>query len=117
MSIGQILFSFEGRLRRRDFWLSIIGVWAFVSGLRIGVPGLFFRPSADLRTQGVTYAPSIWAIILIVVLMWVALAIYVKRCHRRDKSGWWLLMLAIPVFGIFWWFVELGLLEGTPGPN
>jgi hypothetical protein len=50
-------------------------------------------------------------------LLWPVLAVYVKRCHDRDKSGWWLLLLAIPCLGVLWWLIDLGLLEGTPGPN
>ena len=53
----------------------------------------------------------------LVAAIWPGLAIYVKRCHDRDKSGWWLLILLIPYLGSLVIFVSLGLMEGTRGPN
>jgi len=41
----------------------------------------------------------------------------VKRYHDRDKSGWWILILFIPLVGFIWFLIELGCLPGTPGPN
>ncbi|MCA9772145.1 MAG: DUF805 domain-containing protein, partial [Myxococcales bacterium] len=35
----------------------------------------------------------------------------------RDKSGWWSALLIIPVIGWIWGLVEIGMLEGTVGPN
>ena len=45
-----------------------------------------------------------------------ALAINVKRCHDRGRSGWFLLLSAIPLIGL-WVAVELYLLGGTAGTN
>jgi uncharacterized membrane protein YhaH (DUF805 family) len=41
----------------------------------------------------------------------------VKRFHDRGKSGWWVLVFLIPVNAFIWMIVEMGLLEGEPGPN
>jgi Protein of unknown function (DUF805) len=41
----------------------------------------------------------------------------VKRWHDRGKSGWMVLINLIPLIGWVWTLVELGLLEGTLGPN
>jgi len=49
--------------------------------------------------------------------LWIGLAVYVKRCHDRGKSGWWLLLMLIPFVGIIWWLVDLGILEGQQGAN
>jgi uncharacterized membrane protein YhaH (DUF805 family) len=50
-------------------------------------------------------------------LAWVSIAVGVKRCHDRDRSGWWLLAHCVPVLGTLWSLVDLGFLRGTPGPN
>jgi uncharacterized membrane protein YhaH (DUF805 family) len=55
--------------------------------------------------------------ILILITLWPALAIYTKRWHDRDKSGWWTLIIFIPIIGSIWLLVELGFLRGTDGPN
>jgi Protein of unknown function (DUF805) len=42
-----------------------------------------------------------------------------SRMHysHSDKSGWWVLIVLIPIIGAIWLLIELGLLKGTPGPN
>jgi uncharacterized membrane protein YhaH (DUF805 family) len=52
-----------------------------------------------------------------ILLTWMWIAIDVKRYHDRDRSGWWLLLLLIPVLGPLWLFVVLGFLKGTEGEN
>ncbi len=38
------------------------------------------------------------------------LAVSVKRCHDRGRSGWFMLANLIPLFGSLWVLVELGVL-------
>jgi len=52
-----------------------------------------------------------------VVLLWPTLAVSIKRWHDRGRTGWWVLVMLVPVVG---WLVALvanGFLPGTPGPN
>jgi uncharacterized membrane protein YhaH (DUF805 family) len=55
--------------------------------------------------------------IVSLISIYLALALYAKRWHDRDKSGWWSLIILIPIIGAVWMLVELGILEGTRGPN
>jgi len=57
------------------------------------------------------------AVVLIALDLWVFLAVNVKRWHDRGKSGWWCLLLFIPILGPIWTIVELGFLRGTVGWN
>ena len=44
------------------------------------------------------------------------IAIAIRRLHDRDYSGWWYLLVFIPLIGwliLFIWFC----LKGTDGPN
>jgi len=41
----------------------------------------------------------------------------VKRYHDRDKSGWWVLIIFLPVIGALWYLIECGFLRGTDGNN
>ena len=77
---------------------------------------------------------GVW-ILLQLALIWPQLAVCAKRLHDRGQSAQWLLMYVcayavnfIPILGLFlsipigfglriWWLVNLGCLEGTPGPN
>ena len=55
--------------------------------------------------------------ILVLIVLWPTLAVYTKRWHDRDKSGWWSLIMFVPIIGGIWFLVECGFLRGTDGPN
>ena len=132
MPLTEQLFSFEGRLRRRDYWISsiILAIAIFAATCCIfGLFGAFFGVAATLKPAGShALLPSIMAVLLILAIgliaLWPHLAIGVKRCHDRDKSGWWLLLwfvlMMIPLLGILawaWQIIELGFIDGTQGAN
>ena len=53
----------------------------------------------------------------IIAMIWSGICVGVKRCHDRNKSGWFILIQLVPLVGPIWYFVELGCLRGTIGPN
>ena len=55
--------------------------------------------------------------ILTLLLLWPSICLYAKRWHDRGKSGWWSLIIFVPIIGSIWFLVELGFLRGTDGPN
>ncbi len=112
MNIMHLLTSFQGRIRRMHFWLGLLGIivvfgvlysiLASMSGMASGSPnGLI------LALMGVLY----------LVYLYVWAAIMVKRAHDRDKTGWFVLIILIPLIGAIWILIELGFLDGTQGPN
>lgn len=113
MSVGAILFSFQGRIPRRVYWganiLTTLGmlVVTFVAGF----------VAAALLGRDAERALKIINLPLQLLSIWISFAILAKRWHDRDKSGWWTLILLIPIVGAIWVFVELGCLRGTIGPN
>lgn len=98
-----LFFNFDGRINRAKFWIGVIAIWI----VEVVVWGLFGRNGAGVGIAG----------LIVLVLLWPLLAVYVKRFHDRDKSGWWVLIALIPIIGFFWILIELGILEGTAGPN
>ncbi|MEO6031643.1 MAG: DUF805 domain-containing protein [Burkholderiaceae bacterium] len=101
----QILFSLEGRIPRKTFWL--YGVLALLLAavfvmLLLGIAGV-----PDRVAEGVAN----------LLILWPAIAVTVKRWHDRNKSGWWVLINFIPVIGTFWALIENGFLRGSPGDN
>jgi uncharacterized membrane protein YhaH (DUF805 family) len=54
--------------------------------------------------------------IFVLVALYSSFAVGVKRCHDRDRRGWFLLIGIIPLLNL-WLLVELGMLPGTAGPN
>jgi uncharacterized membrane protein YhaH (DUF805 family) len=112
MDIPNLLFSFQGRIRRLHYWLAAISV-----GVVVGVIASILMPMSGIA-QG-TPNPIFMALIGIIYLVdiYIGLALGAKRCHDRDKSAWFLAIGLIPLIGAIWLFVELGILDGTQGPN
>lgn len=98
-----LFFQFDGRINRAKWWIGVIVLWV-VQGI---VYAIFGFDETGLGIAG----------LISLVLLWPSLAISIKRFHDRDKSGWWILIALIPIIGFFWILIELGMLEGTAGPN
>ncbi len=101
----RLYFSLQGRLSRRDFWLH--GVLALIGLALLGhaLLGIARVPAHQAET------------VLNLLLLWPAMAVQVKRWHDRDKSGWWVLLNLVPVFGTLWALIDNGFLPGTAGAN
>nr|WP_280638273.1 DUF805 domain-containing protein [Hymenobacter sp. 5317J-9] len=54
--------------------------------------------------------------LLAVALFIPGLAVGVRRLHDVGKSGWFTLIVFVPLVGAIWLLV-LACTEGTPGPN
>ncbi|WP_316224730.1 MULTISPECIES: DUF805 domain-containing protein [unclassified Bradyrhizobium] len=103
MRLLSFLFSFEGRISRRSYWLYfVLPVFVIFLGVAIAAPPLSFNRAL---------------LTLFLLVIWPALAVGAKRCHDRNRSGWHQLIGLIPVIGPFVLLIELGILQGTEGPN
>ena len=106
-----LLFSFNGRIRRQQFWLASIGV-GVVYGIVYVIVMMLIRNGGAMAMIG-----SLIMLVFLVFYLWAALAIQVKRWHDRDKSWVWIFISFIPIVGAIWALIECGFLDGTPGPN
>lgn len=102
---GHLLFGFDGRINRAQFWAGATLVFGLV----------FASVAVGFAARNI----FIWGFIAIVNLMtiYIGLAVSIKRWHDRGKSGWWVLIGLVPVIGSIWALIETGFLEGDPGPN
>lgn len=116
MSFMQKLTSWNGRLRRRDFWLlSILN--AVVFGILINIVAMALGGMMDPNNPGQMNPSAMIAFVLYIPMIYIALAIQAKRWHDRDKGAIWILIGLIPLIGSIWVLIECGFLDGTPGPN
>ena len=106
--LSSILFSFEGRIPRRVYW----GAMLATAGIFYAIVFLLF---AVFGTE--SSVPAIVVLILYIPVVWISLAVQVKRWHDRDKSGWWVFINVIPLIGPLWSLIEIGCLRGTEGRN
>jgi uncharacterized membrane protein YhaH (DUF805 family) len=103
MTVTQSLFGFKGRLKRLPWWIATI-----LANLGLGMAVAIF---------GAPHPSAFFLLLLVPPLIWISIAVQVKRWHDRNKSGWWLLMNFLPVIGLLWVLIECGFLRGTEGPN
>ena len=100
-----LLFEFRGRINRGKYWLGVLSLLAFETVLLL---------MATILDSG---AFAFFAWLVLVICIWPAVAISVKRWHDRGKSGWWVLIGLIPIIGPIWTLIECGILPGDEGYN
>jgi MFS family permease len=105
MSLGEILFSFKGRINRATFWLFLISIEII---LILSVTAGFLLD----KKNGILAGYIIGAILII----WPMLSLNIKRCHDRDHSGIFFLISLIPILNI-WYMIEIGFSRGTKDDN
>jgi uncharacterized membrane protein YhaH (DUF805 family) len=143
MELLSRLFSFEGRVSRKYFWLVYL-VYAIYFGVIMAV-----SESVDyLRFNDIFVLGAMTPAALIVLFAMI------KRLHDRDRGTVWLgiffllpfaimfgffflllflrqsgrvpeetshiadMIMIVPINVLFWWgFIEIGFLKGTKGPN
>ena len=107
LTINQILFSFKGRIGRKAYWLSFLGMMAAL-----------FAVIFVLALSGVSEdVIGLVTLVIYIPLIWMSLAVQIKRWHDRNKSGWWVLITLIPVIGSIWALIENGFLAGDDNQN
>jgi uncharacterized membrane protein YhaH (DUF805 family) len=120
--------SFAGRIPRKTFWLAFLvmlvisWILQFIIFSIFGTSMMALDSTATPEAQAAAAAAAMSSMMLplgivILLTLWPSLAIYTKRWHDRGKSGWWSLILLIPLVGSIWMLVELGFLRGTEGAN
>lgn len=111
-------FSFEGRINRAKYWRIKIGI--FLANFFFHIWVAVQHSHEALRRPPTEIGDWILIgglIVVTVVSLVVSIATDVKRFHDRDKSGWWVFIVFIPVIGAVWLLIECGFLPGTVGSN
>jgi len=106
MSAVWFLFSYKGRISRKQYWFFYLVVFlgAFILSAFTGI-------SSDI------YEISTPQLMFMLWILWPSLAVQAKRWHDQDKSALWLLINLIPIAGPIWSLIQNGFIPGTPGPN
>ena len=95
---------FDGRARRKEFWMFTL-INAIIGGIleiiRWGTDRWFLHAIAGA-----------YGFVLIIP----SIAVAVRRLHDSNRTGFWWFIWLIPFIGWIW-FLVLMVLDGTPGPN
>ena len=110
MDLITLLFSFQGRITRLPFWV--------VTLILIGWGSTFQQLMGPFGAEHpMTISMGLATITNFIIVVWIGLAVEIKRWHDRDKSAWWALLNLIPILGQIWIIIECGFLRGTVGDN
>lgn len=108
MDIQTIIFSFEGRIGRRTYWLTIVPVTIAVHAMA-AAPLVLFESiiGSESQEMPVSFLIAGFAAQLVWLAgLWPMLAVASKRSHDRNKRGWWL---------VVWWLLPFCLFFGGFG--
>lgn len=123
MNLSSRYLSFSGRINRQSWWLSLLAL-VVIEAVIFVILGAVLGPGAtpiDPNDQAAMAAAMskimVPAVVIGLIVLYPTLALYTKRWHDRGKSGWWTLIVIVPIIGGIWALVELGFLKGTAGAN
>lgn len=107
--------NFSGRALRSEYWWWVVFVWIAGAVANIIDRALGWRVY-ETTVNGIQQGSGPIAAIVGLALIIPGLAVAVRRLHDTDRSGWWLLIVIIPIIG---WLVLLYfmIISGTQGPN
>ena len=99
-------FSFEGRIRRKEYWLSVV-----IYDLGLCIMGGFCVAMSNVVGEGIAIC---LIIVCYLVATWFWIAQSAKRCHDKNHSGWWQI---IPFYYLWMLFSEGDAGENDYGPD
>ena len=107
MAINAELFTTaQGRIGRQDYWLG--GLLLLVAQVAVAFV---------LDQGGESAAKDLLGLATMIGFAVVGFLLSIKRLHDLDKSGWFSLLLLIPIVNFFVGLVWMGFFKGTAGEN
>lgn len=106
----ELFFTSKGRLNRksyiyRNFFLSFV-----LNIIRIILAVLAaYIDALELLFTGLLYVLGIFGFVAGIMML-------ERRLHDLDKSGWWMLLLCVPLVNILF-YIYILFFKGTEGPN
>ena len=113
--MSKLLFSYDGAIGVKQFWMGLLSglastlLLAAGLGLLLGIGFGVFSVPPYLQERVIIAA----SVVIAAYAVLTQLAVTVKRCHDRGRSGWWCLLTLIPVVGLAWVVIDLGMTPGT----
>ena len=106
MGLTSLYFSSTGRISRKTYWVATLPLFV-LSVLTELLEGSVVTSGDDV----------VLSLIILLAVAIPSVMLSIKRLHDLGRSGWFVLIGFIPVFGPLWLLVALGLFSGTPGSN
>jgi len=99
---------FNGRARRAEYWYFVL-FNIIISGILIFV---------DMKTGSYDPQAGLGLIsgIYTLAVMLPSIAVAIRRLHDTGRSGWWFLIMLVPIIGPFV-FIYFAVLDSQAGSN
>ena len=91
--------NFKGRARRKEYWM--FGLFYYLIFLLM----FFLDNMLGITLDGIGY--GLLSIGYLLLMFVPSLSVLVRRLHDVGKSGWWMLILFVPIIGGIWLFILL----------
>ena len=100
--------TFNGRARRTEYWYFVLFniIISIVLAIVDGMLGSFSTE------RGVGLLEGIYSLAVLIP----GIAVSVRRLHDTNRSGWWLLIVFVPLIGVIVLFVYM-VQDSQPGEN
>ena len=137
-SLIYMLFSFQGRMSRAEYWLRFtipllllyVGLWvlllllALVFGIVEWGTQLLTAATTETEPPMVGGTQIVGFLVMMLTMfvaslafLWATIAGWVKRLHDCGKGGWFFLLIFVPAIGPLLLFIWNGFIRGTVGDN
>ena len=111
--INHKVYITEGRIGRMDYFIRTI-LWGLLGLVIYGIPVAIFNIACSPDTAATLDA--IWYLVFFVFSLPGSVMLGIRRLHDLDKSGWWYLLLFVPLVNFFFALYML-FCKGTYGNN
>ncbi len=102
---------FDGRARRKEYWYFVL--FYYLIAILLYIPMLL---GIFLKSEALIWLGTAIIFVYALGLIIPTLAVFVRRMHDIDKSGWFIFLSLVPLIGAIILLVFL-FTEGTQGPN
>ena len=107
-------FDYSGRSGKKEFFTFF---WIFLLAIPVSLTMLIPVLSGwDPESRGMNVGMTVAGVYFLTILV-PAVALFVRRFHDFDWSGWWLLGIFVPVAGVLAEIAAMVWVEGTIGKN
>ena len=93
--------NFNGRASRQEYWM--FNLFNFIFTIVVGFIDVFL-------------SLGFLSLLYVLAILIPGLAVFVRRLHDVNKSGWWFFINFIPIIGAIWMLILL-CTDGNPGEN
>jgi uncharacterized membrane protein YhaH (DUF805 family) len=104
MSVAERLFGFQGRIRRRDWWLLVLGIVVIETTLSLGALYALSGPSAPwFGPESIFLRPdpkgfAVFAAEIQALFLPTLIAITVQRRHDCGVRGWFAALVQLAIY-------------------